>query len=76
TAILATVYGAWLIYAAGPKYLFLSMVLYAPGLLFYLWAKKEQGRKPFNLIEAVLAAIVVVLAVIAVYMLAVGQIGL
>ncbi|WP_434633101.1 arginine-ornithine antiporter [Chromobacterium sp. CV08] len=76
TAVLATVYGAWLIYAAGPKYLFLSMVLYAPGLLFYLWAKKEQGRKPFNLIEAVLAAIVVVLALIAVYMLAAGKIGL
>ncbi|QEL56537.1 arginine-ornithine antiporter [Chromobacterium paludis] len=76
TAILATVYGAWLIYAAGPKYLFLSMVLYAPGLLFYLWAKKEQGQKPFNMIEAVLAAIVVVLAAIAVYMLAAGTIGL
>ncbi|AOZ50249.1 arginine-ornithine antiporter [Chromobacterium vaccinii] len=76
TAALATLYGAWLIYAAGPKYLFLSMVLYAPGLLFYLWAKKEQGRKPFNLIEAVLAAIVVVMALIAVYMLATGQIGL
>ncbi|AUH49760.1 arginine-ornithine antiporter [Chromobacterium sp. ATCC 53434] len=76
TAVLATVYGGWLIYAAGPKYLFLSMVLYAPGLLFYLWAKKEQGQKPFNLIEAVLAAIVVVLALIAVYMLSAGQIGL
>ncbi|OWY37563.1 arginine-ornithine antiporter [Xenophilus sp. AP218F] len=73
---LATVYGVWLIYAAGIKYLFLSMVLYAPGLLFYLWAKKERGEKPFTTAEAVLAAIVVALGAVAAYWLATGQIGL
>lgn len=72
----ATAYGVWLIYAAGVKYLFLSMVLYAPGLLFYLWARKERGERPFGQAEAVLAAIVVVLGGIAAYQLASGHISL
>jgi arginine:ornithine antiporter/lysine permease len=73
---IASVYGVWLIYAAGLKYLFLSMVLYAPGLLFYLWAKKEHGEKPFKGAEAALAAIIVVLGVIAAYELITGQLTL
>ncbi|RQO66799.1 arginine-ornithine antiporter [Aquitalea sp. FJL05] len=73
---IASVYGVWLIYAAGVKYLFLSMVLYAPGLLFYLWAKKEHGEKPFKGAEAALAAIIVVLGAIATYELITGQLSL
>jgi arginine:ornithine antiporter/lysine permease len=73
---IASVYGVWLIYAAGVKYLFLSMVLYAPGLLFYLWAKKEHGEKPFKGAEAALAAIIVVLGAIAAYELITGQLTL
>jgi len=72
--LVASIYGIWLIYAAGPKYLFLSMVLYAPGVLFYLKAKSERGEKPFKGFEAVIAAIVVVLGVYAAYLLATGAI--
>lgn len=75
-AVVATVYGAWLIYAAGPKYLYLSMVLYAPGVLFYLWARKERGEKMFKGIEAALAAVVVVLGAIAAWQLATGALSL
>lgn len=39
---LATLYGAWLVYAAGMEYLLLSMILYALGIVFYVWARKEK----------------------------------
>jgi arginine:ornithine antiporter/lysine permease len=35
----ATIYGIWLVYAAGPKYLFLCAMLYAAGILVYVWAR-------------------------------------
>ncbi|NDV12053.1 arginine-ornithine antiporter [Crenobacter caeni] len=75
-AVVSSIYGVWLIYAAGPKYLFLSMVLYAPGLLFYIWARREQNEKPFNTAEAVIAAIVLVLGLYAFYQLATGHLTL
>ncbi|KMN35917.1 MULTISPECIES: arginine-ornithine antiporter [Chromobacterium] len=75
-AAIASVYGIWLIYAAGLKYLFLSMVLYAPGLLFYLWARKERGEKAFTGAEAVLAALIVVAGLFAAYELATGALTL
>ncbi|MBP8812208.1 arginine-ornithine antiporter [Laribacter hongkongensis] len=74
--LVGSVYGLWLVYAAGPQYLFLSMILYAPGLLFYIKARAEQSQKPFNAAEAVIAAIVVVLGAYAVYELATGALSL
>jgi arginine:ornithine antiporter / lysine permease len=74
--VLATVYCVWLIYAAGLKYLFLSMILYTPGILFYVWAKRERGEKPFKGFELAIAAFIVVLGVIACYMVATGQVSL
>ena len=52
------------------------MILYAPGLLFYIKARAEQSQKPFNAAEAVIAAIVVVLGAYAVYELATGALSL
>ncbi|MCP9759992.1 arginine-ornithine antiporter [Aquitalea sp. S1-19] len=75
-AVIASVYGVWLLYAAGLQYLLLSMVLYAPGLLFYVWARKEQGQKPFNGGETILAALIVVLGIYAAYGLSVGTLSL
>lgn len=74
--VLATGYCVWLIYAAGLKYLFLSMILYTPGILFYCWAKRERGEKPFNGFELALAVFIALLGVIACVMLARGQISL
>ena len=39
--VLATVYGLWLVYAAGPAYLFMCAILYAPGIVFFVWARRE-----------------------------------
>ena len=74
--LVATVYGVWLVYAAGPKYLFLSMILYAVGLPFYLWARREQKERPFTSLEGILAAIVLVLGAYAAYDLGTGALSL
>ena len=74
--VLATLYCVWLIYAAGLKYLFLSMILYAPGILFYVWAKRERGEKPFKGFEYAIAAFIAVLGLMACYMVATGQVSL
>lgn len=36
----ACVYGLWLLYASGPMHLLLSVVLYAPGLLVFIYARR------------------------------------
>jgi len=44
-AAVATLYCMWLLYAAGPKYMLLSALLYAPGSLIYLGTlRARQGQ--------------------------------
>ncbi len=73
---LATIYGAWLVYSAGMDYLLLSMILYAFGIFFYIWARKEQGTKIFTPIEGGLAVIIVILGIVAAYQLYIGVLTL
>lgn len=47
-ALLASVYGIWLIYSSGFSYLLISAILYVPGTFVYIRAKKEQGQKYLN----------------------------
>lgn len=42
-AIGACIYGIWLLYASGPVHLLLSVVLYAPGLLVFLYARRTHS---------------------------------
>jgi arginine:ornithine antiporter / lysine permease len=53
--LLATAYGVWLVYAAGPKYLFLCAMLYAIGIAVYLWTRNERGEPMFKGFEAPMA---------------------
>ena len=69
----AAVYCAWLLYAAGPKYLLLSALLYAPGALVYVLAKREQKLRVFAAFEWAICAALGVLAVVAGYLLATGR---
>ncbi|MFD1803514.1 amino acid permease [Mixta tenebrionis] len=39
-AVGACLYGLWLLYASGPLHLLLSVVLYAPGMLLFLFARR------------------------------------
>jgi arginine:ornithine antiporter/lysine permease len=52
---IATLYGIWLVYAAGPTYLLMAAMLYAPGIAIYVWARRENGEKLFTPIEIILA---------------------
>ena len=47
-ATVATAYCLWLLYAAGPKYMLLSALLYAPGSLIYLGSMKARQGQPLS----------------------------
>lgn len=64
-AIVGTLYGFWMLYAAGLEQLLISAVLYAPGLIVFAIGKRQRGEKVFkNIFEMFLAFSLVVLAVI------------
>ncbi|MGI2091432.1 basic amino acid/polyamine antiporter [Shewanella oncorhynchi] len=46
-ALVASGYGLWLLYAAGVEYLLLSLLLYGPGLLLFLYSRSQvvDGKK-------------------------------
>ncbi len=41
----ACLYGLWLLYASGPMHLLLSVVLYAPGLLVFMYARSTHTHE-------------------------------
>ncbi|TPJ54743.1 arginine-ornithine antiporter [Mesorhizobium sp. B2-6-4] len=73
--VLATIYGLWLVYAAGPAYLFMCAILYAPGIIFYIWARRETNQRVFHPVEAALAAAIVVAGIAAAYLIWNGSIS-
>ena len=73
---LAVVYCLWLLYAAGPKYLLLSSLLYAPGAAVYLWARKQHAERAFERYELAILAVLLLMAVAAAYLLATGGLSL
>ncbi len=75
-AALATLYCVWLLYAAGFKYLLLSALLYAPGVLLYAWAKRQRQERVFTAWEWAILAALVALAGTAATMLATGRLSL
>jgi len=73
--LIATVYGAWLVYAAGPSYLFMCAMLYAPGIVFYAMARRERGEKLFSAVEGIIAAGLVAAGLLAGYLIWNGTIS-
>jgi arginine:ornithine antiporter/lysine permease len=71
---IAVIYTAFLIYAAGMKFLLLSAVLYGPGTVLYFWARLEQNKQVFTAIEWVIFIIAVIGAVIGIHGLVTGYI--
>jgi arginine:ornithine antiporter/lysine permease len=63
----ALVYAIWLLYAGGTKYLLLSALLYAPGVILFAKAKLEIDKPVFTNVEKLIFAAVVVGAVVAAY---------
>ncbi|MET3106788.1 arginine:ornithine antiporter/lysine permease [Oxalobacteraceae bacterium GrIS 1.18] len=77
SSVLGTVYGLWLVYAAGLQYMIAGAVFFALGNLVFVWARREHAptEPVFNRIEMAVAAVLVVLAAIAIWMLFTGHLG-
>ena len=73
--LVATVYGLWLVYAAGLSYLFMCAILYAPGVAFYVWARRENRERIFHPVEAGLAAALVAVGLYAAYQMWTGAVS-
>jgi arginine:ornithine antiporter/lysine permease len=73
-AAVATLYTLFLLLAAGPRYVLLSLVVYAPGTLLFVRARREQGRRLFSPRETVVLAVSVLGAVVGVVALVAGWI--
>jgi arginine:ornithine antiporter/lysine permease len=74
-AAVATLYTAFLLFAAGPRFVLLSFLIYAPGSVLFVMARREQGRRLFSPGEAVILAVSVVGAVGALVALVAGWIS-
>ncbi len=65
--LLATLYGLWLVYAAGLQLLLMATLLFAPGILVYAIGCRQRGVRPFAGSDLVIAMGIVALAAIALY---------
>ena len=72
---MATAYGLWLVYAAGLNFLLMCAVLFAPGILVYMKARRERGEAAFVGFDLVLAILIALLAVVAAYLMWTGVIS-
>ncbi len=71
---LATVCTAFLLFAAGAKFILLSFVIYAPASILFVMSRSEQGRRLFSPVELVILAISILGAIVGVVALATGWI--
>lgn len=72
----ATIYTAYLLWAAGLTYLLLCLVIIVPGTILYVIGRREQRARVFTPVEAGLFAVAAAGAVIAVILIAVGAISI
>lgn len=73
-AAVATLYTLFLLVAAGPRYMLLSLVIYAPGTVLFVMARREQGRRLFSPRETLILAVSVIGAVVGVVAVVAGWI--
>ena len=75
-SIMAVVYSIWLIYAAGIQYFLLSALLYVPGVIFYIMARKESNAEIFTTVEKIIFSIAVLAALFAAFSLYKGTLSI
>ncbi|MGF6603609.1 arginine:ornithine antiporter/lysine permease [Paraburkholderia sp. GAS448] len=75
-ATIAVIYTIFMIYAGGLKFILLSAVLYAPGTILYIWARREQNKTVFIASDWIIFIVTVIGAVVGIYGLATGLITL
>ena len=71
---LATIYTLFMLYAGGLKYVLLACILFAPGSILFIMARREQGQPLFTSTEWIIFMAVVAAALVGVYGLATGTI--
>ncbi|MGC7589490.1 basic amino acid/polyamine antiporter [Bisgaard Taxon 46] len=68
TGLLASIYGLWILYAAGLNHLLLSVLLYLPGIAIYLYSRHQhQGKLNLKGKELILLVLIVITFAFAVY---------
>ncbi|SDI79262.1 arginine:ornithine antiporter, APA family [Frankineae bacterium MT45] len=72
--LLATFYTAFLLYAAGLKFVLVSFIIYAPATVLFVMARREQGRTLFSSRELLIFAVSIIGAVVGIVALAAGWI--
>ena len=66
--IIATLYGFWLVYAAGIEYLLFSVILYTPGaILFFYTRYQKSGKFDFSRNETVALGCAFILSIGSIY---------
>lgn len=74
--LVGTIYGFWMLYSGGLDYVLITTVLYAPGLIFYALAKREQKEKVFSSpVEIILAIVLVIAAITSIVMIINGSLS-
>ena len=73
---LATLYTAFLLFAAGPKFILVSFIIYAPATVLLVMARREQGRKLFSPVESVILIVSAAGAILGIVALAAGWVTL
>jgi arginine:ornithine antiporter/lysine permease len=73
---IAVIYATWLVIAGGPKFLLLSAVIYGPGTVLFLLARREQRAIVFTAAERIVFAAAAVAAIVAIIRLASGSIAI
>jgi arginine:ornithine antiporter/lysine permease len=72
----AVFYTLFMIYAGGMKFLLLSAILYAPGTILYIWARRERSKIVFQPVDWAVFGVAIVGALVGVYGLATGMIAI
>ncbi|WP_029354512.1 basic amino acid/polyamine antiporter [Bosea sp. 117] len=73
-AWIAVVYTLFMFVAAGLKYVLLVAVLFVPGTILYVWARREQNARLFTPVELIVFLITLVAGAIGTYGLLTGLI--
>ncbi len=68
TGLAGSIYGLWLIYAAGISYMMIACVVYAIGIPLYIIAVKSNNKSAtvFKPYEKIIAAVVIILGIISI----------
>ena len=75
-ALVASLYAIFMIIAGGLQYVLLGCILFAPGTLLFIFARRELGLRTFTAIELILFSAIVIGAIIGIYALITGTITL